>query len=80
MANTNYITEEGVVTEALGNGMFTVHLDSDRDILTYVSGKLRYRRIRIDVGDRVKVEYSPYDKNRGRIIYRNRGIGIDIDE
>nr|YP_009578838.1 translation initiation factor 1 [Pseudotaxus chienii]QBK34428.1 translation initiation factor 1 [Pseudotaxus chienii]QVX28187.1 translation initiation factor 1 [Pseudotaxus chienii]QYB22334.1 translation initiation factor 1 [Pseudotaxus chienii] len=75
----NYITEEGVVTEALGNGLFYVRLDSGRYILVYVSGKMRYGRVRVDVGDKVKVQYSIYDQNRGRIIYRYRKLGEGDD-
>ena len=61
---------EGDVLEAFPNGMFKIHLDSGHDVLGYTAGKMRRFRIKIFPGDRVKVELSPYDLNRGRIVYR----------
>jgi translation initiation factor IF-1 len=64
------IEVEGEVTEALPNTMFRVRLENDIDVLTHISGKMRRHYIRILPGDRVKVELSPYDLTRGRIVYR----------
>lgn len=61
---------EGEVTEALPNTMFRVALDNDHNVLAHISGKMRRHYIRILPGDRVKVELSPYDLNRGRITFR----------
>jgi translation initiation factor IF-1 len=63
---------EGEVTESLRNGMFRISLDNGHDTIGYTAGKMRRYRIRILPGDRVKVELSPYDLNRGRIVYRIR--------
>ena len=52
--------------------MFKVTLDTGQDVLGYTAGKMRRYRIRINPGDRVKVEVSPYDLSRGRIVYRHR--------
>jgi translation initiation factor IF-1 len=64
------IVLEGTVEEALPNAMFRVKLDTGHMVLAHVSGKMRVHFIRILPGDRVKVELSPYDLTRGRIIYR----------
>lgn len=64
------IEVEGVVTETLPNAMFRVKLDNNHVVLAHISGKMRMHYIRILPGDRVTVELSPYDLNRGRIIYR----------
>ncbi len=64
------IVLEGIVEEALPNAMFRVKLDTGHEILAHVSGKMRVNFIRILPGDRVKVELSPYDLTRGRIVYR----------
>ncbi len=64
------IVLEGTIVEALPNAMFRVKLDTDHEVLAHVSGKMRVHFIRILPGDRVKVELSPYDLTRGRIIYR----------
>ena len=64
------IVLEGTVEEALPNAMFRVKLDRGHEVLAHVSGKMRVHFIRILPGDRVKVELSPYDLTRGRIIYR----------
>jgi translation initiation factor IF-1 len=63
---------EGEVVEAFPNGMFKVTLDTGQDVLGYTAGKMRRYRIKIFPGDRVKVEISPYDLTRGRIVYRYR--------
>lgn len=71
MANKEEAIEvEGVVTETLPNAMFRVELESGHKVLAHISGKMRMHYIRILPGDRVKVELSPYDLTRGRIIYR----------
>ena len=65
------IEAEGVVVENLPNARFRVKLDEGEiELLAHVSGKMRMNYIRILPGDRVKVELSPYDLTRGRIIYR----------
>lgn len=61
---------EGEVIDALPSATFKVRLDDDREVLAYISGKMRIHRIKILVGDRVTVELTPYDENRGRIVYR----------
>jgi len=64
------IEVEGTVIEALPSTQFKVELDNDHVILAYLSGKMRKYYIRILLGDRVRVELSPYDLTRGRIVYR----------
>jgi len=64
------IEVEGTVVEALPNVMFRVELENGNIILGYLSGKIRKFRIRVLNGDRVLVELSPYDLNKGRIVYR----------
>ena len=64
------IVVEGTVEEALPNAMFRVKLDTGHTILAHVSGKMRMHFIKILPGDKVKVELSPYDLTRGRIIFR----------
>jgi translation initiation factor IF-1 len=60
----------GTVTEALKGTKFRVELDNGHQVLAYLCGKMRKYYIRILLGDRVKVELSPYDLNQGRIVYR----------
>jgi translation initiation factor IF-1 len=64
------IVMEGIVVEALPATQFRVRLENGHEILAYLSGKMRKYYIRILLGDRVRVELSPYDLTRGRIIYR----------
>jgi len=64
------IEVEGTVMEPLPNAMFRVQLDNGHKVLAHISGKMRMHFIRILPGDKVKVELSPYDLSRGRIIYR----------
>lgn len=66
------IEVEGTVIEALPATQFRVRLDNDHTVLAYLSGKMRKYYIRILLGDRVKVELSPYDLTKGRITYRQR--------
>lgn len=66
------VLAEGVVIEALPGTQFRVRLDNDHEVLAYLSGKMRKYYIRILLGDRVRVEMSPYDLTRGRIVYRYR--------
>ena len=63
---------EGEIVEALSNGKYRIALDNGHETLGYVAGKMRRFRIRVLPGDRIKVELSPYDLNRGRIVYRYR--------
>ena len=75
MAREEKIQVEGTVIEALPGTQFRVRLDNDHQILAYLSGKMRKYYIRILLGDRVKVEMSPYDLSRGRITYRQKKSG-----
>lgn len=70
MANEEKIEVEGTVIEALPNTQFRVELENGHTILAYLSGKMRKYYIRILLGDRVRVEMTPYDMQRGRITYR----------
>ena len=72
MAKEYKVEFEGEVVEALPNAMFRVQLDNGHEVLGHVAGKMRRFRIRILPGDRVRVEVSPYDLNRARIVYRHR--------
>jgi translation initiation factor IF-1 len=64
------IVLEGTVTEPLPNAMFRVELENGHKVLAHISGKMRMHYIRILPGDRVQVELTPYDLERGRITYR----------
>ena len=70
MAKEENITLEAVVTEALPDTRFKVELENGQEILAYISGRMRKFYIRILPGDKVKVELSPYDMTKGRIVYR----------
>ena len=72
MAKDESIEVEGTVLEPLPNAMFRVELDNGHKILAHISGKMRMHFIRILVGDKVKVQLSPYDLTRGRITYRHK--------
>ena len=69
------VLAEGSVVEALPSTQFKVRLDNGHEVLAYLSGKMRKYYIRILLGDRVRVEMSPYDLTRGRIIYRHKKGG-----
>ena len=70
MAKQESIVQYGIVTEALSNAMFRVELENGHIITAHISGKMRMHYIRILPGDKVKLEMSPYDLTKGRIIYR----------
>ena len=70
MPKEEQIVTEGTVTQVLPGTMFRVDLPGKRNVLAHISGKMRKHFIRILPGDRVLVELSPYDLNRGRITYR----------
>lgn len=72
MAKEEAIEVEGIVKEALPNTMFRVELQNGHVVLAHLSGKMRKHYIRIVPGDSVKIALSPYDLDRGRIIFRER--------
>ena len=72
MAKEELLEFDGTVTEVLPDGNYRVTLDNEHQILAYMSGKMRKFRIRTGVGDRVIVEMSPYDLQRGRISFRHK--------
>lgn len=71
MAKEEAIEVEGVVIEILPNAMFRVELKNGHRVLSHISGRMRKHFIKILSGDNVVVELSPYDLNRGRIVYRS---------
>ncbi len=72
MAKEESFEVEGSVLESLPNAMFKVELDNGHKVLAHISGKMRMHFIKIIRGDRVTVQFSPYDLNRGRIIHRKK--------
>jgi translation initiation factor IF-1 len=66
------IQVEGTIVEALPGTQFRVRLENGHDVLAYLSGRMRKYYIRILLGDHVRVEMSPYDLTRGRIVYRQK--------
>ena len=72
MAKEDAIELDGKVIEPLPNAMFRVELENGHQVLAHISGKMRLHFIKILPGDTVKVEISPYDVTRGRIIYRSK--------
>lgn len=72
MSKEDLVKMNGVVDELLPSAMFRVILENNHKIIATISGKLRQHNIRILAGDSVEVEMSPYDLNRGRIVYRNK--------
>ena len=72
MAREDHIEMEGVVVDPLPNTMFRVELENGHVVTAHISGKMRKNYIRILTGDKVKVELTPYDLSKGRIVYRSR--------
>ncbi len=78
-AKEDKIVVEGIIVEALPATQFKVKLDTGHEVLAYLSGKMRKYYIRILLGDRVRLELSPYDLTRGRIVYRHKRRSGDED-
>jgi translation initiation factor IF-1 len=76
MAKEELLEFEGTVTEVLPDGNYRVKLDNDHVILAYTAGRMRKHRIRTLTGDRVRVEMSPYDVDKGRINFRHKAEGL----
>lgn len=72
MAKEEFLEFEGVIEELLPEGRFRVRLDNDHMVLAYTAGRMKRNRIRSLVGDRVTVEMTPYDLDKGRITYRHK--------
>ena len=72
MAKEDMIRTTGVIQEVLPNAMFRVVLSNNHKIIATLGGKMRQHNIRILLGDSVDIEMSPYDLNRGRVVYRNK--------
>ena len=70
MAKQKSIEQDGTILEALSNAMFRVQLENKHEVIAHISGKMRINYIKILPGDRVKLEMSPYDLTKGRIVYR----------
>ena len=70
MAKQASIEQDGTIVEALSNAMFRVELENGHEVVAHISGKMRMFYIKILPGDRVKMEISPYDLSKGRIVYR----------
>lgn len=75
MAKEDLLTLEGQIIEILPDGRFGVLLENNHRIIAYTAGKMRRYRIRSVVGDTVRVEMTPYDLEKGRIVFRDRGPG-----
>lgn len=75
MAKEELLTLEGRIDEILPDGRFGVVLENEHRIIAYTAGKMRKFRIRSVVGDTVRVEMTPYDLTKGRIVFRDRGPG-----
>jgi len=80
MTKEEKILVEGTIIEALPGTQFRVKLDNGHEVLAYLSGKMRKYYIRILLGDHVRVEMSPYDLNRGRIVYRAKAKAFGAEE
>jgi translation initiation factor IF-1 len=72
MAKEDVLTLDGLVEEMLPDGRFRIRLENDHRIIAYTAGKMRRYRIRTLVGDRVQVEMSPYDMDKGRLVFREK--------
>ena len=72
MAKQSAIEQDGTIVESLSNAMFRVELQNKHVVLAHISGKLRMNYIRILPGDKVTIELSPYDLDKGRIIWRDK--------
>lgn len=67
---TDVVEIRGIIDELLPGATFRIKLESDHEVIAHLSGKMRMNRIRLGVGDEVRVEMTPYDLSKGRITYR----------
>ncbi len=70
MAKQSSIEQDGKILEALSNAMFRVELENGHQVIAHISGKMRMNYIKILTGDRIRLEMSPYDLTKGRIVFR----------
>ncbi len=70
MSKQSSIEQDGVILEALSNAMFRVSLENGHQVIAHISGKMRMNYIKILPGDKIRLEMSPYDLSKGRIVYR----------
>ncbi|MBQ8735737.1 MAG: translation initiation factor IF-1 [Bacteroidaceae bacterium] len=70
MAKQNAIEQDGTIVEALSNAMFRLELQNGHEVIAHISGKMRMHYIKILPGDKVRIEMSPYDLTKGRIVFR----------
>ena len=70
MAKQSAIEQDGTIVEALSNAMFRVELQNCHEVIAHISGKMRMHYIKILPGDKVRIEMSPYDLTKGRIVFR----------
>ena len=70
MAKQSDIEQDGTIVEALSNAMFRVELQNGHEVIAHISGKMRMHYIKILPGDKVRIEMSPYDLTKGRIVFR----------
>ena len=70
MAKQSAIEQDGTIVEALSNAMFRVELQNGHEVIAHISGKMRMHYIKIVPGDKVRIEMSPYDLTKGRIVFR----------
>jgi len=70
MAKQSSIEQDGTILEALSNAMFRVELENGHQVIAHISGKMRMNYIKILPGDKVRMEMSPYDLTKARIVYR----------
>ena len=72
MAKQSAIEQDGTIIEALSNAMFRVELENGHIVIAHISGKMRMHHIKLLPGDKVKLEMSPYDLDKGRITWRSK--------
>jgi translation initiation factor IF-1 len=70
MSKQSSIEQDGTILEALSNAMFRVELENGHQVIAHISGKMRMNYIKILTGDRIRLEMSPYDLTKGRIVFR----------
>ncbi len=70
MAKQSSIEQDGTILEALSNAMFRVELENGHQVIAHISGKMRMNYIKILTGDKIRLEMSPYDLTKGRIVFR----------